>query len=108
MPRHIRNIDWIIKNKMEFLSKFGMSESNIRTNYDQWQKQHQGTTANDYLWHIFHQILNSINKQVFEDLRRYDLFLMYISKCGCLKRKNERTGTSVLNYTWNQNFVLVN
>jgi hypothetical protein len=58
-----RSIDWLIKNYLPFLEKFGMDEKNIRENYtSNWENENRAD-VDSYLWSIFNLLIDENFKQ---------------------------------------------
>lgn len=58
-----RTIDWLLKNYLPFLEKFGMDEKNIRENYTSSWKKKNGDDVESYLWSIFNLLIDENFKQ---------------------------------------------
>ncbi|RYZ24594.1 MAG: hypothetical protein EOO16_00380 [Chitinophagaceae bacterium] len=63
MARKPYTLDWLIKNYLKFFAgDFGMEEGNIRRYYQEWSAKAKNDSVGDYLWHLFHELLDRIPK----------------------------------------------
>lgn len=62
MAHQKKTIEWMLKKYLPFFRKFGMTEENILSHYNEW-KLNRVDRIEDYLWYIFNFLLNENMKQ---------------------------------------------
>lgn len=97
MAKKIIDIDWIITNQMNFLEKFGLYESVIRQYYEDWKKLQPEASANDYLWHVFQTLLDSVVEKFNTEEQLYELnFEIYSKMREFLVKVEKRNANHIL------------
>jgi hypothetical protein len=60
-------IDWLVQKYLRFFDKFGMTEEDIRTHYEEWKEKSENDSVKDYLWYLFQVLLGETAKQINND-----------------------------------------
>jgi hypothetical protein len=96
MKKKSSDIEWLIRNYMDDLKKFGANEKNIREYYLEWKETHPNGSIGDYLWMVFNSIINEIPIQVHDEVERYRMnHEVYKSMYFYLVKHENRSGKHV-------------
>ena len=63
-------IDWLVKKYMSFFTEYGITEQNIREQYEVWKNKSNRDDAKHYLWFVFQQMVILIPTQTEQDSPR--------------------------------------
>lgn len=102
-----RSIEWLLKNYMPFLEKFGMDEKNIRENYiNNWENKNRNDVES-YLWSILNLLIDENLKQSQgKDLEGYyNRNSMIYGQMATFLVKYKKKPASHLQKLYNENYI---